>query len=563
VEPIREVVTHEYPDGGYITTMEIEEHEIFVYQGKDTMHSDVINYGFSAPTLLVLGDSAFSRDEAAEYAKESGLSDIAGENGGSVIFLNPQKGKGWDTEPYGLYEKVMGKLKLTQWGFDHGIVYDDKIPKNFFEEMMRKEHPLEDETPEYFILGSSVAVYVFAKGKGADYIGRFYLKHVEGSTYLGDLGEGDLTITAALLEKMNEAPIITSKEIHLVSVGNEEIINSVFLSSGAVVSVYKELDIREQYDGCMGDYKRWKNRVMKADNWRKEGIVMEPETLVVTTCEDNHAKGIKRPEHTVGIVNFYGKNMDVHDEKNKKPLMLCFHGGGDSAVATAMIGGWPEIAKENGFIVSAVEMHLDVPSTEVMEVLEHLKKEFAIDETKIYATGFSMGGIKSWDLYQEYPKAFAGLAPMNATVDVGENAQFEKVGEVNREVMVPVFYNAGEESPLAELPRQEEKCFNRIKYLFEVNKVKKAYDVKFEDKESWKDQCYGVGGDITRQFDDKDYPECITTVRYYESEDGEIYTALSSVSHHKHDIRPNTCRIAWDFLRKFRRTTDGKIVIEK
>ena len=562
MKPIREVREKAYPDGGFLTTLEIEDHDIYVYQGKDTMFSDVINYGFTAPTLLVLGDEAFTEDEAADYAKESGLSDIAGENGGTVIFLNPLNGGSWGQEPYGLYEKVMEKLKLTQWNFKHGIVYDDKIPKNYFEERMRKEHPLEDETPEYYILGSSVAVYVFAKGKGADYIGRFYLKHIEGNTYLGDLGEGDLSITAALFENMNEAPIITNKELHLVSVGNNDLINSVFLSSGAVVNVYEEPDIRKQYDDCMGDYKRWKNRVMKNDNLRKKGIVMAPETMVVKTSDDNHAKGIKRPEHTVGLVNFYSKDLDVHDQNNKKPLLLCFHGGGDTAAATALIGGWPDIAKENGFILSAVEMHLDVPATEVMEIIGHLKEEFAIDETRIYATGFSMGGIKTWDMYQEYPSVFAGLAPMGATVDVGENAQFEKVAEINRDVLVPVFYNGGETSPLAELPKHEQKCVNRIKYLFEINKIKKPYEAKFEEKDSWEDQSYGVNGDTIRQFDDVDYPESTTTVRYFESTDGEVYTALSSVSNHSHDIRPNSCRIAWDFIKHFRRMPDGKIVRE-
>ena len=250
----------------------------------------------------------------------------------------------------------------------------------------------------------------------------------------------------------------------------------------------------------------------------------------------------------------------MKDKENPVPLLLCFHGGGDTAIATAIIGQWPEIAKENGFILCAVEMHLQVTATETLEIVRHLEEEYAIDKTRIYATGFSMGGIKSWDFYQEYPELFAGVAPMDATVDVGENTQFSKARRVNEDVLLPVFYNGGEESPLAETPNQEVKCLNRIAHTFRVNRVAKPYDIRFEEKENWEDKIYGVSGDENEVLHDPDFPESETRVRYYRSEDGNIYTALCSISHHKHEIRPFTCRLAWKFISQFRRK-DGKIEI--
>ena len=63
----------------------------------------------------------------------------------------------------------------------------------------------------------------------------------------------------------------------------------------------------------------------------------------------------------------------------------------------------------------------------MIELLEILKKKYKIDSTRIYATGFSMGGCKTWDMIQEYPQVLAAAAPMDATFDVGCNVYGNKV----------------------------------------------------------------------------------------------------------------------------------------
>lgn len=562
MRPIREIDTIGNADGSFITSMQVEENRIFVYQPADHMHTDLINYGFSAPLLLVFGDSAFTAESAAAYAEDTRLSQIAAENGGVVIFVNPREGGSWDEEPYGVYEAVLGKTKLTQRGFSHGVIYDDKVPRNKFEEMMMEQQHL-DREPEYFILGSTVATYVYATGTGADYIAKYYLKDVKGQTYMGDLGEGDLTMTAATLQNVHYAPVISKREIKIVSVGNDELINSIFKCSCDSVAVEEELDVVRQYDAYIGDFKRWKGRVMASSNYRKEGIVMKPERMMVVTSPDNQWANVARPSHEAGYVLFYDAENPPTDPANPKPLLFCFHGGGDSAVATAAIGGWPEIAKENGFVLCAVEMHMSITAAETMQILEKLQQEYAIDPTAVYVTGFSMGGIKSWDFYQEYPEKIAGCAPMDATVEVGENTQFGKAPRCNDSVIVPVFYNGGESSPLAELPNQAEKCVHRVANLFAVNQVKKDYPVEYEGREQWEDPYYGVRGDTEEQYDDPEFPGSVATVRNFVSADGEVYTKLCSVSNHMHEIRPNTCRLAWAFLKRFRRNADGTLCMKE
>jgi len=556
MDAIRTVITEQTENGGYITTLKIDGHDVFVYQPLDTMNGDIINYGYSAPLLIAVGDEAYSPKEAVAYAEESGLAQIAAENGGSVVFLNPLKS--WDEEKPGLYENVIAKTRIKQWGFSHGILYDDKIPRTPFEAKAMEREGF-DPVPEYYIFGSPVAAYVYTKGKGADYFARYYLKEISGKSSMGDLGMADITMTAITLEGLSVVPEAECEDVSIVSVGNSEDINKALLSSRNRVAVCEKLDIIDQYDRYVGDYKRWAGKIRRSVNYRKEGIVMKPERMTVKTSPDNMQ--FKETEHEVGYVLFYDEKTDLKDVDHPFPLLLCFHGGGDTAIATAIIGEWPQIAKENGFMLCAVEMHMGVTANETMQIVEKLEEKYAIDKGKIYATGFSMGGIKTWDMYQEYPERFAALAPMCATVDVGENTQFSKAAKVNEDVMVPVFYVGGEESPLAELPFQEGKCFERVKHTFKVNGVARPYDADKDHKENWEDPVYGVKGDEEELLHDPDFEGSVTHVRSFRSKDGEVYTKFVSVSKQKHEIRPYTCRLAYAFLKQFSRR-DGKIVKE-
>ena len=553
---IRSVVTARTPKNGIITTMNIEGNEVKVYQMEDFMYSDIINYGYSAPLLLVFGNEAFTDATLEEYAVSTGLGQIAAENGGSIVFVNPKTS--WDQEEEGLYENIISHTKISQWGFANGVLYDDKIPKNRFEEE-RMKRTNADRTPEYFIFGSPVACYVYAHGKGADYIGRYYLKDVKGKSSMGDLGFADITMTAATLENMSVIPKVTVSNLSIVSIGNSEEVNKALRQSDNRVYIEDKLDVTRQYDDYIGDYKRWAGQIRESFNCRKERVEMKPFRMMVNTSDDNHAPGITRPAHEAGALIFYSHDLDVTDRSHPVPLLLCFHGGGDTAAATAFIGDWPRIARDSGFMLMAVEMHMSVTANETMQMVEKLKETYAIDEHRLYATGFSMGGIKSWDFYQEYPERFAALAPMCATVDVGQNTQFGTAARVNDSVMVPVFYVGGERSPLAELPFQEGKCVNRIENLFAINKVVREYNCRYTEKDTWEDKVYGVCGDRTVEILDPDFPNSITTVRDFLSEDGNVYTELVSVSNQQHEIRPNTCRLAWKFMKQFRRNDQGKI----
>ncbi len=528
-----ETETKQLDDGSFISTMKIGGHEIFIYQPEDLMASNVINYGYSAPLLLVFADCRMDEEEAVSFIREKNVDRIAQKTGGFVVFVNPSNK--WDKEEEGIYEKIMERTMVGQEDFSHGLIYDAQKKRDC-------------------IFASPACTCVYGYGKGADYIASHYLKQTKGTSSMSSLGSDDITMTGAVLEKLSVSPVIEDRDIIVVSLGNENKIDEEGIRQSDHYNVSDGL-FDQNYEEYIAGYQHWKGEITETYYPGKDSLEMTPLVFEVTTSPDN--KMIRTSSHEVGAVVFCKENGG-----EKRPLLLCFHGGGDTAIATACIAGWPEIAAEEDFILCAVEMHVSTTATETMEIVEKLKEIYPIDDSRIYATGFSMGGIKTWDLYQEYPDVFAALAPMGATVDVGKNVQFSDSPSLNEEIPVPLFYAGGENSQLQELPFQGLSCCGRINHLFKVNQIDAEYELSLGNRSEWKDSVFGYEGDIVEELTDGTHPESLTRIRYYRSRDGRIYTALCSISRHQHEVRPFTCRKAWEFMKRFRRV-DGEIVIDE
>ena len=176
------------------------------------------------------------------------------------------------------------------------------------------------------------------------------------------------------------------------------------------------------------------------------GMAMEPGVYTVSTAPDNRGDDKDTTEHRIGYVAYYNKS--IMNTGKPVPLVLCFHGGGDSAMCMVALSDWHLVVAKHDFLLVSIENHLNSTATEMMELLTHLKEKYPIDEERIYSTGFSMGGCKTWDMFQEYPEVFAAVAPMDATFDVGLNSYGQPVNTINRSTILPVFYVGGEQTPL-------------------------------------------------------------------------------------------------------------------
>jgi len=101
------------------------------------------------------------------------------------------------------------------------------------------------------------------------------------------------------------------------------------------------------------------------------------------------------------------------------PLILFLHGAGErgSDIWKVATHGPPSrIAKgwDCPFIVVSPQCPegQDWNAERLLELLSETMRRHAVDQSRIYLTGLSMGGYGAWDLGLKFPEKFAALAPI-------------------------------------------------------------------------------------------------------------------------------------------------------
>ena len=534
-------------DGAYWKNT-YEKFEAQVYVPKSPLLGDILNYGFMAPYLLVFTDKKLSYEELVAFARQKGYEKLAADYDTSVVFISPvAEGSGqpcsWKEAAPDILSEIITNSRIHQY-HKNGVV----IANNFF------RHSIDG----YYIRGAIFRAILCGFGSGADYIAENCLHHFEGD---GLWGRSDLAPAACILTGLTAAPEVGADDIPLVSYGNSEEANELFESR---CKHFLKRDAEPDAEGFISDFDtfvkqfRRMNGPLQIDpDLEKDGLVIEPGIAEVKTSSDNCGDDKGSKTHKIGYFAFYNKGLCDGPDSKPLPLVLGFHGGGDSCFFFATMAGWAKICHRHNFLLVTIENHLNSTATEMIELIEQLKKKYPIDSSRIYATGFSMGGCKTWDLIQEYPEILAAAAPMDATFDVGCNVYGNKVEKgINETVPVPVFYAGGEVTPLPELPFQEQKCLDRMAYMLLLNNAELAEryeeEVKLENKDTWENKIWGINGDETETSYDESR-DATLTMQKFRSTDGRILSIFASISGQGHDCREHTCEHAWNFMSQFTR----------
>lgn len=151
-----------------------------------------------------------------------------------------------------------------------------------------------------------------------------------------------------------------------------------------------------------------------------------------------------------------------YDKEKKSPLMVALHGLGGTPQAILRYKGLTDLAEKHGYIVVAPmgynssgwygnampgKKKTDPPNLaelsekDVMNVLEIVRKDYAVDSSRIYLMGHSMGGGGTWHLALKYPDIWAGLAPIAPAI-------FRKPDDIAKIKHIPVILVQGDADKL-------------------------------------------------------------------------------------------------------------------
>lgn len=229
------------------------------------------------------------------------------------------------------------------------------------------------------------------------------------------------------------------------------------------------------------------------------------------------------------------------------PLILSNHGGGDDPRQfTEEIGILPLAGKERFAIVAS-----DSASTGQLQqnlpllVKYMLEKYKALDPSRVYVLGYSMGGAATLQAINGEPSVFAAAVPMAAAAYTGTAEQQAKL----KAVRLPVMFTTS--------------SFDLGGAFDQVNgNIASGYQSQIN-------MFLGYNGMKTVEYDFKTYPICgfkadriirilsngeYNTHRWYINDDkGVPMVAISYTENLQHALYPEYGKIAWEFFKHYSR----------
>lgn len=511
---------------------------------------DSENVGFytcTSPIIIVFGNENYTEASVLDTAASSGLADIAREKGSCILFANAKSGT-WtaaDDEP--VYTAALG---LYSDSADSDYVDGVATVTDFATQAESKKYP-----------GAASRIYLYGEGSGADFVAANYMKDVMTTQTFPDgfSMTTDNTPTSITLFNPTVMPdSADSQDVIATAVVNgpqnaEDVVSALShdavdyaVETSSVTNGFDESLVKSLYAQVSGRYRRQVGEIFEIPDYKALGIT---ETV----------KTVPTKSGTTQYYEYIPDDLDMTGQ-GTVPLVVAFHGGGNHAEFHAWASEWPLLGKSEGFVVLAVNQHVSQLTDDVIDLLNAVFEQYsAIDRTRVYATGFSMGSVKSWNLGTKYPEYFAGIMPMDAGYMTEDDTTLADLQL--KDMLMPTFYVAGGTSPLPELPHQQgepNNCDEILSVILKMNKVTDSYTY-----DAAADKVWGLKPDNTYTKTNPSFKDCDLVVNEYASADGNVYTCLAVDTAKSHEVYAFDSYVAWDFISQFRRMEDGSIAIDK
>lgn len=149
---------------------------------------------------------------------------------------------------------------------------------------------------------------------------------------------------------------------------------------------------------------------------------MDMSAWVLMSWPNYDELGLTVKEHTY---RYDGKDYIAYDYipasytgEEAVPVVILLHGFSEDPLCPAATCGWADMAAQEGFILVAPDYVNDIMSQGisvdcVMQIVNETLETYNIDRSRVYLTGFSMGGMNTFFTSYMNTGVFAAIAPMS------------------------------------------------------------------------------------------------------------------------------------------------------
>lgn len=280
----------------------------------------------------------------------------------------------------------------------------------------------------------------------------------------------------------------------------------------------------------------------------------------------------------------------LRGSREKVPLLFYFHGIGCVPLYGVEQSGWHDIADREGFIVVYPKPSVNkmwniwddpiLPSDHAftLALIDHMKNTYAIDETRIYVTGFSMGGMMTHAMASAYPELFAAAAPCNGfhwgyltslAAQVGRlpgnpcipngplsslphTKAFTDLKKAAYDYRMPVFQNTGLLDGKWPITRDHDP----MSVLDTIAFWKRYNNIPIGEEHSGEYESGLAADETSYDYEDQRFLHH----RWFSGDDGNpalLEMVLAKRMPHALDLRQ--IELAWQYIRHFSRDTDGSL----
>lgn len=242
------------------------------------------------------------------------------------------------------------------------------------------------------------------------------------------------------------------------------------------------------------------------------------------------------------------------NEDRTYPLVFVLHGA-NNPIHMAETYGYCELGGEREFItVLPFSNNHDTIVEDIPTMMEELRANYPIDESRIYAVGYSLGGVASITLALNYPTMFAAVAPGGTSLggfgwELGTDEQWAALKDKG----MPFINLYGSLDFFAYYPQKPgDLPATYYQRWLDVNGVDfVAYDPEkdYAASEEYMERETGVDFmEITKKVYETD-----CHIGYYKNAEGVAVGAVACFDKMPHWPIGSFAEVAWDFLEHWSR----------